>query len=41
MEDRVTPFLYLELTMQPAAEYGAERVPEVLARPGVDRATWW
>lgn len=41
MEDRVTPFLYLELTAQPADGYGAERVPQVLARPGVDRASWW
>lgn len=41
MEDRVTPFLYLELASQPAAAYGAERVPPVLASPGVDRASWW
>lgn len=41
MEDRVTPFLYLELTAQPASEYGAERVPHVLARRGVERASWW
>jgi hypothetical protein len=41
MEDRVTPFLYLELTSQPADEYGGERVPQVLALRGVDRASWW
>jgi hypothetical protein len=41
MEDRVTPFLYLELTEQPAADYRAERVPQVAAHPGVERASWW
>ncbi len=41
MEDRVTPFLYLELTLQSADEYGAERMLQVLDRPGVDRASWW
>jgi hypothetical protein len=41
MEDRVSPFLYLELTSQPAAAYGAERVPKVSALRGVERATWW
>ena len=41
MEDRLTPFLYLELTAEPVAEYAAERVPALLARPGVERASWW
>ena len=41
MEDRVTPFLYLELTAQPAAAYGTDRVSQVLSLPGVDRASWW
>ena len=41
MEDRTTPVLYLEMTDRPAGRYAAERVPEVLARPGVRRATWW
>jgi hypothetical protein len=41
MEDRVTPFLYLELTAQPAADYGTERVPLLRDRPGVERASWW
>jgi len=41
VEDRVTPFLYLELTARPAEEYGSDRVPQVLARPGVERASWW
>ncbi len=41
MEDRHTAGLYLEMTDQPVEAYVAERVPEVLALPGVDRATWW
>jgi hypothetical protein len=41
MEDRLTPGLYLERTDQAAGDYAATRVPEVLARPGVVRATWW
>lgn len=41
MEDRVTPSLYLELTAQPAAAYAATRAAEVLARAGVERASWW
>ncbi len=41
MEDRVTPGLYLEMSDADAADYAAERVPAVLARPGATRATWW
>jgi hypothetical protein len=41
MEDRITPVLYLEMTDRPAAQYAAARVPEALALPGVQRATWW
>jgi hypothetical protein len=41
MEDRNSPFLYLELTDRPAPDYARERVPEVLALPGAERATWW
>ncbi len=41
MEDRITPGLYLEMTDRPAAEYAATRVDELLALPGVRRATWW
>ena len=41
MEDRTTPVLYLEMTDRPADDYAAERVPEVLGLPGVQRATWW
>jgi hypothetical protein len=41
MEDRITPVLYLEMTDRPPAQYAAARVPEVLALPGVQRATWW
>ena len=41
MEDRVTPGLYLEMTTQAPEEYAQLRVPRVLARSGVQRATWW
>ena len=41
VEDRHTPGLYLEMTELPLEGYAAERVPEVLALPGVERATWW
>ena len=41
MEDRITPGLYLEMTEMPIDEYARERVPEVLALDGVQRATWW
>jgi hypothetical protein len=41
VEDRRTPGLYLELSSWAAERHAAERVPEVLARPGVTRATWW
>ena len=42
MEDRLTAALYLEMTdtLSPD-EYAAKRVDEVLALPGVERATWW
>jgi len=41
MDDRVTPGLYLEMTDEPLDHYAATRVPELLAQPGVERATWW
>jgi hypothetical protein len=41
MEDRITPGLYLEMTDLPIEVYARERVPEVLARLGARRATWW
>ncbi|MGH9026460.1 MAG: hypothetical protein ACRDWD_10170 [Acidimicrobiia bacterium] len=41
MEDRLISGLYLEMTDRPADAYASARVPEVLARPGVARATWW
>ncbi|MDQ1384969.1 MAG: hypothetical protein QOG65_2348 [Actinomycetota bacterium] len=41
MEDRITPGLYLEMTDEPIDEYARTRVPELLGRPGVQRATWW
>ena len=40
MEDRLTSGLYLEMTDRPVNEYVDERVPEVLALGGVERATW-
>ena len=41
MEDRETPFLYLEMCDTPGDEYAATRVGEVLADGKVARATWW
>jgi hypothetical protein len=41
MEDRRTPGLYLEMRDGPLDEYVRERVPQVLAIDGVQRATWW
>jgi len=41
MEDRISKYLYLELSNQEHEEYAGERVPQVLAAPGVERATWW
>jgi hypothetical protein len=41
VEDRLTPGLYLEMTDRPVDAFVDERVPEVLARAGVERATWW
>jgi hypothetical protein len=41
MEDRLTPVLYLEMTEADPSGYARDRVGEVLALPGVERATWW
>ena len=41
MEDRETPFLYLEMCDTPGDEYAETRVGEVLADGNVARATWW
>ncbi len=41
MEDRMTEGLYLELDPGPPGDYAHKRVSEVLASPGVERATWW
>lgn len=41
MEDRITPYLYLELGDAPPEAYGDDRVDRVLALPGVSRAIWW
>jgi hypothetical protein len=41
MEDRQTPVLYLEMTEATPDAYAKERVGDVRALPGVERATWW
>ena len=41
MEDRITKYLYLELTDRPLERYAQERVPEVLKLRGVERGGWW
>ena len=41
MEDRLTPVLYLEMTEADPDDYARSRVGDVLALPGVERATWW
>ncbi len=41
VEDRLTPALYLEMTDRPLDAYVDARVSEVVARSGVQRATWW
>jgi hypothetical protein len=41
VEDRLSPALYLEMTDDDLDQYAAVRVPDLLARPGVQRATWW
>jgi hypothetical protein len=42
MEDRVTPGLYLEMVGEEHVDaYLAGRLPAVLRRKGVRRATWW
>ena len=41
MEDRLTPVLYLEMTEADPDHYARDRVGDVLALPGVERATWW
>ncbi|MGO9877259.1 MAG: hypothetical protein ACLPVY_26060 [Acidimicrobiia bacterium] len=41
MEDRQTPGLYLEMTEMPLDVYVRDRIPSVLALPGVERASWW
>lgn len=37
----MTAGLYLEMTDRSLDEYAHDRVPEVLALPGAERATWW
>lgn len=41
MDDRRTPGLYLEMVTGPLEGYVEARVPEVLTRPDVTRASWW
>jgi hypothetical protein len=41
MEDRDTRGLWLEMTRRAPGPYASERVPDVLALPAVERATWW
>jgi hypothetical protein len=41
VEDRITTGLYLELGDLDPDHYAARRAPELLARSGVDRVTWW
>jgi hypothetical protein len=41
VEDRITPGLYLEMTDGPLEHYVRDRVPDVLALAGSQRATWW
>jgi hypothetical protein len=41
VDDRITPGLYLEMTNLAPERYATGRIPEVLAAPGVTRATWW
>jgi hypothetical protein len=41
VEDRVTTGLYLELGDLDPDRYAARRAPELLARAGVERVTWW
>ena len=41
MEDRLTPVLYLEMSQDEPDDYARSRAGDVLALPGVERATWW
>ncbi len=41
MEDRLSPYLYLEFSDLHADAYGKDRVPGILERDGVERASWW
>jgi hypothetical protein len=41
MEDRISKYLYLELSNRPLEAYARERIPEVLKLRGVERGSWW
>jgi hypothetical protein len=41
MEDRISKYLYLELSNRAIDAYARERVPQVLGLSGVERGSWW
>ena len=41
MEDRISPYLYLELSGDEPDVYAGKRVDAVLGRPGAERGVWW
>jgi hypothetical protein len=41
MEDRISKYLYLELSNRAIDAYAQERVPQVLVLSGVERGGWW
>jgi len=41
MEDRLSPYLYMELSGASPDAYAVERVDSVMALSGVERAIWW
>jgi hypothetical protein len=41
VEDRIATGLYLELGNLDPHDYATRRAPELAARPGVDRVSWW
>jgi hypothetical protein len=41
MEDRISKYLYLELSNRALDAYARERLPEVMKQAGVERGSWW
>lgn len=41
MENRISPFLYLELSDHEPEDYAASRAQDVLADRAVEQGTWW